>query len=340
MKRATLIGTRQYKIEILETPHAGPGEVRIKVIYNGLCGSDLHIFENVHPTLMGAFPIVLGHEFSGYIDEIGEGVEGFTLGAPATIQPVRSCGKCKWCKDKKGNLALCPEERFYDGGTAEYYVAEAANVITFKENDNLMDVSMTEPLAVAVHGVKLVPDDIKNKTVLVTGAGTIGLLTAQYVKHLGAAKVFVSDLMENRLKVVKQLDMIPINPFKDDIKKIIKENSGKEKVEISFECAGNENSLANCIEYTETRGVVVLLAVFTKRPAVDMFRVEDREFRIFGAYQYTPTDFSEAAMLIDAKVLNLGIMRGKEFLLDDVQEAVEWVIAHPDECIKTMLKIQ
>ena len=340
MKRATLIGTRQYKIENIDEPHAGPGEVRIKVMYNGICGSDLHIFENRHPTLKDAFPIVLGHEFSGFVDEIGQGVEGFVLGTPATIQPVRSCGKCKWCLDKKGNLALCPQERFYDGGTALYYVAAAANVITFKKNDNLMDAAMTEPLAVAVHGVRLAPEGVKGKTVLVTGAGTIGLLTAQYVQHLGASKVFVSDLMENRLEVVKELGMIPINPAKQDFKKIIQENTGADKVEVSFECAGHNNSLDNCIEFTETRGVVILLAVFPSRPAVDMFRVEDRELRIFGAYQYTPDDFSEAAKLVDDKSLNLEIMRGKEFNLDDVQEAVEWTISHPGECLKVMLKIQ
>lgn len=340
MKRATLIGTRQYRIENVAEPHAGSGEVRIKVIYNGLCGSDLHIFENQHPTLKDAFPIVLGHEFSGYVDEIGDGVEGFELGVPATIQPVRSCGKCKWCLDKKGNLALCPEERFYDGGTAQYYVAAAGNVITFKNNDDLMDAAMAEPLAVAVHGVKLASEGIAGKTVLVTGAGTIGLLTAQYARHLGAAQVFVTDLMENRLDAVAKLGMIPINPARDDFKAIIRAHTGVDKVEVSFECAGHENSLANCIEFTETRGVVVLLAVFTKRPATDMFRVEDRELRIFGAYQYTPTDFAEAAKLIDDKSLNLAVMRGKVFNLDDVQQAVEWTIAHPGECLKVMLKIQ
>lgn len=340
MKRASLVDTRKYVIEEVEEPHAGFGEVRIKVMYNGLCGSDIHIFENQHPTLQNAFPIVLGHEFSGIVDEIGEGVEGFELGMPATIQPVRSCGKCKWCLDKKGNIALCPEERFYDGGTAQYYVADAANVITFKKNDDLMDAAMAEPLAVAVHGVKLAPEGVAGKTVLVTGAGTIGLLTAQYAKHLGAAKVFVTDLMENRLEVVGKLGMVPINPTKDDFKAIIREHTGVEKVEVSFECAGHENSLANCIEFTETRGVVVLLAVFTKRPAVDMFRVEDRELRIFGAYQYTPDDFAIAAKLIDDKALDLAIMRGKVFNLDDVQEAMEWTISHPGECLKVMLKIQ
>jgi L-iditol 2-dehydrogenase len=340
LKRATLVDTRKYRIDNLDEPHAAPGEVRIKVMYNGLCGSDLHIFENQHPTLKDAFPIVLGHEFSGLVDEIGQGVQGFMLGAPATIQPVRSCGKCKWCQDKKGNLALCPEERFYDGGTAQYYVAEAANVITFNNNNDLMDAAMAEPLAVAVHGVRLVPDGVKGKTVLVTGAGTIGLLTAQYAKHLGAAQVFVTDLMENRLDIVNTLGMIPINPLKDDFEAIIQKHTGTEKVEISFECAGHENSLDNCIQFTETRGVVVLLAVFTKRPAVDMFRIEDRELRVFGAYQYTPDDFAEAAKIIDNGVLDLEIMRGKVFNLDDVQEAVEWTIDHPDECLKVMLKIQ
>lgn len=339
MKRATLVGKCKYRIEELEVPHAGPGEVRLKLKYNGICGSDLHIFMNEHPTLLDKFPIPLGHEFSGVIDEIGEGVKGFEIGMPATVQPVRTCGKCKWCTDKEGTIALCPEERFYDGGTSEYYVAIAENIVAFKKCKSLQDAAMTEPLAVAVHGTKLVPGGLKGKSVLVTGAGTIGLLTAQAAKQYGASKVFVTDIMEKRLEIVKELGMVPINPLKADIKGVLKEVIGEEKVEVSFECAGNEKSLADCIEFTETRGVVILLAVFSKHPSVDMFRVEDRELRLFGAYQYNPSDFFEAAELVDEGVLNLAIMRGKEFDLDDVQEAVEWTIKNANECIKVMLKI-
>lgn len=338
MKRASLVSKRKYVIENIKVPHASQGEVRLKLYYNGICGSDLHIFANEHPSLLNKYPILLGHEFSGLIDEIGEGVEGFEIGTVATIQPVRTCGICKWCTDPKGTIALCPHERFYDGGTAEYYVAAAGNVVMFSKNKDLMDAAMAEPLAVAVHGVRLAPD-LKGKSVFVAGAGTIGLLTAQTAKFYGASAVFVTDLMENRLEIVKKLGMIPINPIKDDIRSIIKENIGEEKVEISFECAGSEKSLDNCIDFTETRGTVVLLAVFTRRPSVDMFRVEDRELRIFGSYQYNPSDFNEAARLIDDEVLDLAVMRGKEFDLDDVQEAVEWTIANPDKCLKVMLKI-
>lgn len=339
MKRASLIGTRQYKIENLEVPHAGPGEVRLQLKYNGICGSDLHIFMNEHPTVNNQFPMAFGHEFSGVVDEIGEGVEGFEIGMPAAVQPVRTCGKCKWCTDPNGTIALCPEERFYDGGTAEYYVADAANVITFKKCKSLQDIAMTEPLAVAVHGVKLVPFDLKGKTVLVTGAGTIGLLTALSAKYYGASKIFVTDIMEKRLDIVKQYGMIPINPLKDDIIGVLQDNIGEEKVEVSFECAGNENSLADCIEYTEPRGCMILLAVFAKKPTADMFRIQDRELRVFGAYQYNPSDFDEAAKMIDEGAYNLEIMRGKEFDLDDVQEAVEWTIENPNECVKVMIKI-
>lgn len=339
MKRATLVAKCQYEIEEIEVPHAGPGEIRLKLKYNGICGSDLHIFMNEHPTLKDQFPIPLGHEFSGVIDEIGEGVDGFVIGEPATIQPVRTCGKCKWCTDKEGTIALCPEERFYDGGTAEYYVASAKNVVAFKKCKSLQDAAMTEPLAVAVHGAKLVPGGLKGKSVLVTGAGAIGLLTAQTAKYYGASKVFVTDIIKKRLDIVKELDMIPVNPLECDIKKLLKENLGVEKVEVSFECAGSEKSLADCIEFTETRGCVILLGVFSKHPTVDMFRLEDREIRMFGAYQYNPSDFFEAAKMVDDSALDLQIMRGKEFDLDDVQEAFEWTLKNPHKCIKVMLKI-
>ena len=339
MKKVTLTAPQKYEVEQVPEPHAGPGEVRIKVAYNGVCGSDMHIWLQEHPTCSGRFPMPFGHEFSGIVDEIGEGVEGFTIGAPATIQPVGSCGKCKWCTDPEGNLALCPEETFYDGGVAEYYVAKAGNVITFQNNDNLKDIAFSEPLAVAMHGISLVPHGIEGKSVLVTGAGAIGLLTAQACKVLGASKVFVTDLMDNRLEVVKQLGLIPLNPLKQDFAEEFKKELGVDKVEVSFECAGAEKSLDNCVQFTETRGVIVLLAVFAKRPAVDMFRIEDREMRVFGSYQYTPDDFKKGAKLIDEKKLNLAPLCEVEFDMEDSQKAIKWTIDNPDKCLKTMIKI-
>lgn len=338
MKRAVLIKKCQCIVEEIDVPHAGPGEVRLKLMYNGLCGSDLHIFQNEHPSLKDRFPFPLGHESSGIIDEIGEGVEGLTIGAIATIQPIRTCGKCKWCTEKSGTIALCPEERFYDGTTSEYYVLDAKNVVSFSKCNCLQDIAITEPLAVAVHSLKLVPN-IKGKSVFVTGAGTIGLLTAQMAQYYGAAKIFVSDLMENRLEIVKKLGMIPINPIKDNVKDIIKDHIREEKVEISFECAGSEKSLADCIQYTEPKGIIMLLAVFAKRTMADFFRIQDRELKIIGAYQYNPSDVFEAAELVDEGKINVGILRGKEFDLDDVQEALEWTVKNPDKCVKVMLKI-
>ena len=340
MKQVMLVGKGKYEIVEVPDPHAGKGEVRIKVAYNGVCGSDVHIFLGQHPSVSeDMYPLLYGHEFAGFVDEIGEGVEGFELGQPAAIQPVRGCGHCKWCQNPDSNIALCPEERFYEGGSCEYYVAEAANVITFKKNRNVRDLALAEPLTVALHGVKLIPEGVRDKIVLVTGAGPIGLLTAQVAKVSGAKAVFVSDLMKNRLDTAKELGMIPVDPTRDDIAGLLEEKYQTRQFEACFECAVNEQSLANCVELVEPKGAIVLLAVFAKKPVVDMFRVEDREIRIYGSYQYTPQDFREAAALLDDEKINCAILTRKEFGIAHVQEAIEWTIAHPTECIKTMLKI-
>lgn len=339
MKQISQVDVKKYEIQEVPEPHAGKGEVRIKVAYNGICGSDLHFYLGQHPSFEGEMPLVYGHEFSGTVDEIGEGVEGFEIGMPAAVQPVRGCGHCKWCTDPKSNVALCPEERFYNGGSCEYFVAEAANVVTFRKNTNLREIALTEPLSVTVHGIRLVPEGVKDKIVLVTGAGPIGLFTAQALKAFGAKAVFVTDLQENRRKTAAALGLIPVDPLTEDIVSVLREKCGVSQFELSFECAGSEKSLDNCVALTEPKGAIVLLAVFARKPVVDIFRIEDREIRIYGSFQYTPEDFRIAADLLEEKKINCEILSQKEFGIAHLPEALEWTLTHPSECIKTMLKI-
>ena len=157
-------------------PEAMAGEVRIKIMNIGVCGSDIHVYHGKHP--FTKYPVTQGHEVSGLIDQLGEGVTGFTLGQKVTIQPQVVCGECWPCRHGKYNL--CEKLKvmgFQTTGTAsEYFVVDAKKVTPLPEQLSLEEGAMIEPLAVAVHAVRRA-GDVTDKDICVLGAGPIGILS-------------------------------------------------------------------------------------------------------------------------------------------------------------------
>ncbi len=180
-------------------PEVKPGEVLVKIEKIGVCGSDIHVYHGEHP--FTKYPITQGHEVSGQIEKIGEGVEGFTVGQKVTIQPQVVCGKCWPCRHGKYNL--CEELKvmgFQTTGVASHYFAvDAKKVTPLPETMSFDEGAMIEPLAVAVHAVRRA-GDVEGKDICVLGAGPIGILVAQVAKGLGARKVMVTDVSDVRLK--------------------------------------------------------------------------------------------------------------------------------------------
>ncbi len=335
MKQVYCEDIKNLNIREMEMPKAGSGQVRIKVAYCGICGSDIHIFKGEHPLMEGKYPVELGHEFSGIVDDIGSGVKGLEIGKKVTVQPVRSCGQCWTCK--KGLVAICPEQTFYMGGMADYFIVDADNAIVLDDNTDLRHAAMIEPLAVGVHGANMIKE-LRSENVLVSGAGTIGLLTAVSAKNKGAKKVFISDLIDSRLKIAEELGLIPINILKESVEETLVKETGKNYTRYTFECVGNEKSLSTCVKHTDRGGEVIAMGVYGMTPKVDMFRVEDREIAIRGALEYTWEDFREAAKMVEKKKINLDLLLTQEFPLDKVKEAFEFVMNNSSNCIKVLIK--
>jgi len=204
MLRVTLTKPRTLAIDRTAVPVPGPGEILIKVLRVGVCGSDPTIYRGLHPYV--TYPVVMGHEFSGLIAALGAGVTGHTLGERVTVIPHLVCGECEPCRSETYNF--CEKLRCTgaeaDGAHVEYKCMPAPMVIPIPQAMTLDDAALVEPAAVGYHGAQrgdLRPQD----AVLVIGAGPIGLFCMQSCRALGVRKAFVADLDPWRLDLALKL---------------------------------------------------------------------------------------------------------------------------------------
>jgi len=203
MMAAVLCGDRDLQYKETEKPSPKAGEVLVRVRASGICGSDIPrvLHKGAH-----FFPIILGHEFSGEIAALGEGVEGFEIGDRVSGAPLKPCGKCRDCQ--KGNYSLCKHYSFIgsreNGSFAQYVCIPAQNAIKFDKSVSFEQGAMFEPSTVALHGV-LLNECAGGEYVAVCGGGTIGLFTVQWAKIFGAKKVVVIDILDERLELAKKL---------------------------------------------------------------------------------------------------------------------------------------
>ena len=186
----------------IPVPEIGDGQVLVKIMDIGVCGSDIHVYHGKHP--FTKYPVTQGHEVSGEIVKCGANVEGLTVGQKVTIEPQVYCGKCYPCRHGKYNL--CEELKvmgFQTTGTAsEFFAVDAKKVTPIPKSMSFEEGAMLEPLAVAVHAVRQM-GNVTGMNIAVLGAGPIGNLVAQAAKGLGAAKVMITDVSDYRLEKAK-----------------------------------------------------------------------------------------------------------------------------------------
>ena len=203
MKAAVVVANEDVQYQEVEEPQVTPGHVKIKVRYSGICGSDIPRVLNhgVH-----FYPIVLGHEFSGDVVEVGEGVTKVKVGDRVSGAPLLPCMKCDDCQ--KGNFSLCKHYSFIgsreQGANADYVVVPEQNAVPFADNVPYEQGAMFEPATVAIHGV-FQNDYHGGEYVAILGGGTVGMFTMQWTKIFGSKKVVVFDISDERLALAKRL---------------------------------------------------------------------------------------------------------------------------------------
>lgn len=334
--------TAPKKIEFreIEKPVIKSGEVLIKIMSIGVCGSDIHVYHGQHP--FTSYPITQGHEVSGEIVELGEGVTGFRLGQKVTIQPQVVCGECYPCRH--GQYNLCEELKvmgFQTTGTASHFYAVDAKKATPLPDDMSFDQgAMIEPLAVAVHAVRKA-GAIVGKNIAVIGAGPIGILVAQAAKGLGAKSVLITDVSDVRLAIAKECGVdYCFNTRSHNFGDVLVESFGPDKADIIYDCAGNDITIGQAIKYARKGSIIMLVAVFADLAKVDLAVLNDHELTLNTSMMYRNEHYIEAIQLVnDGKVL-LEPLISEKFPFMEYQKAYEYIDENRETTMKVIIRVQ
>ena len=268
MFAARIHGKEDLRLDAFDTPAPGPGEVLLRLGAGGICGSDLHYyFEGRNGSFIVREPLIPGHEASAVVEAIGPGVTRVKQGDHVAVSPSHACGRCEGCRS--GREQLCSNMKFVgsaslfphvQGMFREYFVMGERQCYPVGGDVSLGELAFAEPLAVALHTIHRGPDLI-GKSVLVTGAGTIGCVTVLAARLAGARRITVTDVLDRPLaqaKVVGADVTLRADREGDALR--------EPQFDVAYEVSGNFNALKTCVAATKRGGVIVQVGTLPHEP--------------------------------------------------------------------------
>ena len=313
-------------VATLPDPTPGEGEVVVQVGRCGICGSDLHMTED--PAYGCKHGDVLGHEFAGEVVALGKDTEGLRTGDLVSVIPLVSCGQCEHCR--KGEVQWCDQFGLQGGGYAEFAVTRPNQCIKLPGGVSLADGAIIEPLAVALHGVKLSglrPGD----NVLVLGAGPIGLAAAFWAKRLGAGKVAVQDVAEFQRQRATDMgaDAFVVDPA-DPVGSAERALGGK--ADIVFECVGIPGLIAQAVQQVRNRGTILLLGLCTQPDTFNSFAMLKKEARLVTSAFFTLQDYQASLDVLAEGAIQPRLLVTDTISLADTPDVFEGLKRRTSQC--------
>jgi threonine dehydrogenase-like Zn-dependent dehydrogenase len=290
----------------------GPGQVQVEVAYVGICGTDLHILHGSMDARVST-PAIIGHEMSGRITALGDGVTGWSVGDPVTVMPLDWDGTCPACL--AGNQHICHHLDFVGidspGALQGSWNVRADLLVPLPADLPLRRAALVEPVAVAVHDVRR-SELASGDHAVVLGGGPIGVLIAILAKHAGAS-VLVSEPDAGRRSMVEKLGVEVVDPTATDLVAEVEARTGGAGADVVFEVSGAAPAVLSATALAKARGTLVVVAIHPRPTPVDLQRVFWRELRLLGARVYQRPDFERAVELLAA-----GVVPADELITDVV----------------------
>jgi L-iditol 2-dehydrogenase len=344
MKRAVLTAPGRFEVEDAPMPSPGPGEALLRVRGVGVCGSDLHMFNEGSiggiTIAEAGGPFVPGHECVGVVEQIGPGADESLLGRRVFVEPQINCGRCRWCLAGKPNV--CPQHTFLGlpprGGTLSEYLVHPARLcepLPAEIDDD--DAVLLEPLAIAVHSLDRL-GVAGGCPVAVLGVGPIGLTHVILLARSGVAPLIVTDLLDERLELARQLGAThALNPRRDDVVAAVGELTGGAGADFVFECAGQDETFHQMAEIAAPGGRVGVVGI----PADDRLAFRHSAARRKGLdvlmIRRANRTFERALRRTLAERLPLSRLATHHWPLEGVQQAYETAARYRDGVIKAIV---
>ncbi|MDA8218428.1 MAG: NAD(P)-dependent alcohol dehydrogenase [Dehalococcoidales bacterium] len=343
MKAAVLHKAHDLRIEEIPRPVPGPEDVVVRIKAVGVCGSDMHFYDEGHiGDKVVERPFVLGHEASGEVAEVGSAVTKFKPGDRVAVEPGIPCRQCEFCK--RGDYNLCPYGLYQSGPHtngffAEYGIAPADYIYPLPDNLDFIEGAMLEPLVVGLQGAWEGNVQV-GQTVAILGSGPIGLYTLQAVRARGAAKTIVADIVEKRLKLASEMGATHVvNASKVDTKEDILRLTGGQGADVVLETAGAVPTTQQSLYVAKRGGTVVLVGMSSQSIIpMDTMRIVRQRLTVKGCFRYA-NQYATAVALAAAGKVELRAPVSHTFSLDQTLEALEFSIHHKEEAIKVVITI-
>lgn len=342
MRASRLYGIRDLRLEELPRPTPGPGEALLKVACVGVCGSDVHYY--LHGRIgaqVVTAPIIMGHEFSAWVAELGQGISDLSTGQLVAVEPGISCGQCEPCQ--QGHPNLCPHVRFcgtppIDGVFAEYTLMPVENCFPLPDGFTPEEGALLEPLGIAIHTVDLA--HLKpGQTIAVLGAGPIGLLIAAVARAAGASEIYMTEPLAYRRQFSREYvaDAV-LNPDDTDVvAEILRLTSGR-GVDVAFEAAGAEETPQQAVAVTRIGGQTIIAGI----PADDTMIMNASTVRRKGLtiklVRRMKHTYPRAIRLVQTGMVDVKPLATHLLPLERIAEAFEVVANYDDGVIRAVIQ--
>ena len=345
MRAAVLYGPMDLRIEEIPLPEIGADDVLIKVKVCGICGSDYHYWKHGRA---GAFvinrPLVLGHEFSGIVEEVGESVTTLERGDRVVVEPGVPCRKCGYCRS--GRYNLCPHMRFMgsaqamvNGAFAEYVASPYDFVYKMPAGMTFEEGAMIEPLSVALWAVSRSGVSPASSAV-VFGVGPIGSLVLEVMRAVGVTRIYAVDVDDWRLDFATRLGALAtFNPEREEVVRGIMEVTGGEGVDVVVEASGAEMASRQAVEVVKRGGVLVLVGMYAQRmfpyPLLD---IVVKELDVRGVFRYANM-FPVGIELVSKGMVNVRQLVTHTFPFEEIERAFRLIDERRENFMKVQVRI-
>lgn len=344
-KMKAAIMTDIMKTEMIEKdiPEPKEGEVLVKLEYVGVCGSDLHYYEQGRiGDVRVSFPFILGHEPAGEVVQLGKGVTHLKVGDKVALEPGKTCGHCEFCKT--GRYNLCPNVEFfatppYDGVFQEYVAHRADLCFKLPNNVSTMEGALIEPLAVGFHAANQGGAHI-GQTAVVMGAGCIGLVTMMALKAEGVEKVYVVDVIDKRLEKAKELGATEVinGKEKDAVEEVLRLTGGAGS-DLVMETAGTDITSGQAVRMAKKGSTIVMVGYSASgQITLPMSMALDKELCFKTVFRYRHIYPIAIEAVASGKVNIKGVVTNV-FALDEIGEGLEQCVKNKEEVVKAVIKI-